>query len=529
MDRRAFLLSSATGVLFASTSLTPIGSAFAVEADGGGAAEAQPFSFDILTERMRELATKKYQEPKADLPEAIANLTYDEHRAIRFRPDHALWKGKSPFELQAFHMGWLFKEAVELYQIENGKALPLVFTGADFEYRAPLEPQRFKDLTMPGVAGFRLHYPLNKPDVMDELVSFLGASYFRALGRGNLYGLSARGLAVNTATDGGEEFPRFTDFYLEKPGADGEEIKLYAALDSPSVTGAFAFRITPGQNTLMDVTMRLFTRADIERLGIAPMTSMFLFGENNHSAFDDYRGEVHDSDGLKIVHQSGDEVWRALNNPKQLASSFFSEENPRAFGVFQRDRNFEHYQDEEAGYQRRPSLLVEPMSDWGKGTITLVEIPSRLEVNDNIVAFWMPDAEVKAKQALEYKYRLTWGAIDESTGTFARVQATRTGVGGVSGVKNADGLRKFVVDFKGEVLRNISNESDVVAKISVSNGDLIHSTVSRIDLEDVWRVVIDVKPRGDKPVELNTYLAKNEDRLSETWLYQWRVGDEKPA
>lgn len=529
MDRRAFLLSSATGALFASRSLMNPGSALAVEADGDAAPESQPFSFDILTEKMRDLSTRKYNDPKGDLPDAIANLTYDEHRAIRYRPDHALWKGKSPFELQAFHMGWLFKQPVKLYQVEGGKAEPLVFTGADFEYRAPLDPTRFKDLTMPGVAGFRLHYPLNKPDVMDELVSFLGASYFRALGRGNLYGLSARGLAVNTATDGGEEFPRFTDFYLEKPGPDAEEIKLYAALDSPSVTGAFAFRITPGQNTLMDVTMRLFTRADIERLGIAPMTSMFLFGENNHSSFDDYRGEVHDSDGLKIVHQSGDEVWRSLNNPKQLASSFFTEENPRAFGLFQRDRDFEHYQDEEAGYQRRPSLLVEPMSDWGKGTVTLVEIPSRLEVNDNIVAFWMPEAEVKAKQSLEYKYRLTWGSIDESTGTVARVRSVRTGAGGVSGVKNDDGLRKFVVDFAGDALRNISNESDVVAKVSVSNGDIIHSTVSRIDIDDVWRVVIDMKPDGNKSVELNAYLTKGEDRLSETWLYQWRVGDERPA
>lgn len=301
MNRRSFLLSSATSLLFASSSLTRPTSLFAAEAASD---QEQPFSFDALTQRMKDLAGEAYKAPKEDLPEAIAKLSYDQYRAIRFRPDHAVWKGQALFELQPFHMGWLYKVPVKLFQVEQGVAKPLVFTSADFEYRPPLDASKFQDLVMPGTAGFRLHYPLNRADVMDELVSFLGASYFRALGRDSLYGLSARGLAVDTATSDGEEFPRFSDFYIEKPASGAEEIKLYAALESESVTGAYAFRIVPGQNTIMDVTMRLFIRKDIERLGVAPMTSMFLFAENNHSAFDDYRGEVHDSDGLKVDRKS---------------------------------------------------------------------------------------------------------------------------------------------------------------------------------------------------------------------------------
>ncbi|MCR4268330.1 glucan biosynthesis protein [Nitratireductor sp. ZSWI3] len=534
MDRRSFIASCLTAPLLGTTSLVALSSsaysqqteAPTPEAGHDAGGDTQPFSFDGLTQAMRAKASEPYSAPKAELPEAIAELTYDEHRAIRFRPDHALWQGEAPFELQAFHMGWLFKEPVGLYSVEGGTAKQIIFTGRDFEYRKPLDPARFENIVMKGEAGFRLHYPLNAPDVMDELVSFLGASYFRALGRDTLYGLSARGLAINTATTNGEEFPRFSNFYIEKPNRRSKEITVYAALDSESVTGAFRFVIVPGQSTVMTVTARIFARKDIERIGIAPMTSMFLFAENNDSAFDDYRGRVHDSDGLKIIRQSGDELWRNLNNPAELAMSFFSEENPQAFGLFQRDRDFAHFQDAGAGYERRPSLLVEPLDNWGKGTITLVEIPTKLEINDNIVAFWVPEKQVKAGEELDLSYRLTWGAIEEPTDRFARVMALRSGQGGVSGTENTDGLRKFVIDFDGEVLRNLSADSNIEAVVNVGGGDIVHSTVSRIESNGMWRLVVDLKPNGARPVEMNGYLKLDDKRLSETWSYQWRKTDD---
>ncbi|WP_366936196.1 glucan biosynthesis protein [uncultured Nitratireductor sp.] len=494
--------------------------------EGDPEGKVQSFSFDALTQAMKSKASEAFAKADFALPEQIAELTYDQHRAIRFRPDHALWQGEAPFELQAFHMGWLFKEPVRLYAVEGETAHPIIFTGRDFEYRKPLDPSRFQDLVMEGEAGFRLHYPLNAPDVMDELVSFLGASYFRALGRDTLYGLSARGLAIDTATANGEEFPRFTDFYIEKPNRRSKEITIYAALDSESVTGAFRFVITPGRNTVMNVTARFFARKDIGRFGVAPMTSMFLFAENNDSAFDDYRGQVHDSDGLKVVRQDGDELWRNLNNPSVLATSFFSEDSPQAFGLFQRDRDFVHFQDAGAHYERRPSLLVEPLEPWGRGAITLVEIPTELEVNDNIVAFWVPEKDVKAGDALEFNYRLTWGAVEETTNRFARVMALRSGEGGVSGVENKDGLRKFVVDFEGEILRNLPSDSNIEAIVNVSRGEIAHSTVSRIASNGMWRLVIDLKPNGSGPVEMSGHLKLDDKRLSEIWTYQWRDTDD---
>ncbi|WP_338529512.1 glucan biosynthesis protein G [Nitratireductor thuwali] len=490
------------------------------------AAEAGSFSFDGLSAAMKERASQPYEEPSATLPDALAELTYDQHRAIRFKPDLAEWRDEAAFELQAFHPGWLFKQPVKLNVVEAGKALPLDIDSNRFVYDKPLDPEAFKGIELPGVAGFRLHYPLNNPGVMDELVAFLGASYFRALGKDNLYGLSARGLAVNTATSQGEEFPRFYEFWIEKPGRTARQIKLYAALDSQSVTGAFAFTIRPGQPTEVDVTARLYTRAAIQRLGIAPMTSMFLFAENNDGAFDDYRGQVHDSDGLKIIRASGEELWRNLNNPRELANSFFAEASPKAFGLYQRDRAFAHYQDAGAGYERRPSLLVEPLDDWGDGWINLVEIPTELEVNDNIVAFWVPAGEVEAGQALEFRYRLSWGLLDEPGKELARVTALRTGMGGVSGVENDENMRKFVIDFEGELLRDLPADEDVEAAVSVNRAEIVHQTVSRVEANGAWRLVLDLLPEGDAPVELSAKLSSGDRLLSETWVYQWRRGDD---
>ncbi|MCT7373689.1 glucan biosynthesis protein [Chelativorans salis] len=524
-------MSAVFGVLSSSSASLKTSRALASEGAPKTRDEAVPFSFDILSEAMEARATEPYEAPSADLPKILADLTYDQHRAIRYRPERALWKGEAPFGLQAFHLGWLFKEPVNLHVVEGGAARPLVFSGDDFEYRPPLKADRFKGLSMPGVAGFRLHHPLNDPEIMDELVAFLGASYFRALGRGNVYGLSARGIAVDTATTKGEEFPRFTDFYIELPGHRDKDVTLYAALDGPSVTGAYAFRIMPGDNTQMEVTTRLYMRRKVERLGIAPMTSMFFFGENNSRAFDDYRAEVHDSDGLKIVRAGGEEIWRSLNNPSVLANSFFEEENPEAFGLFQRDRNFEDYQDGGAAYHRRPSLLVEPLGEWGKGFVHLIEIPTSLEINDNIVAYWVPEGEFTPGRTLEFSYRLTWGAIGERGDGMARVLGLRTGIGGVSGLeedKVDKAVRKFVIDFEGDILRKFSDDPGISASISVGNGKIEHSTVSPV-LDDTWRLAVDVRPNGGDPVEISAFLNSEDRRLSETWMYQWRRGDGNPS
>ncbi len=520
MNRRNFILSG-TASLFALTAAAYPASVFAQDtsAQPTPAAE-QDFSFDILTERMRAMAAESYSEPAADLPGPLADLDYDGHRAIRYRPDHALWRDAGQFQLQAFHMGWLFAVPVRIHEIVDGRERVVQFKGTDFEYRPPLDEQAFAGLDLPGVAGFRLHNPLNRADVYDELVSFLGASYFRALGRDSIYGLSARGLAIDTATASGEEFPAFSDFYIQRPLDGDRTILIYAAMNSRRVTGAYEFRITPGTETVMEVAARIFFRDRVERVGIAPMTSMFLFAENNRSAFDDYRNQVHDSDGLKIVRASGEEVWRSLNNPPRLGLSVFGEQSPRAFGLYQRDRHFDSYQDAEASYERRPSLLIEPINDWGRGSIVLVEIPTDLEVNDNIVAFWTPEADVEAGQEMELRYRMRWGSLAEDP-ALARVVAVRGGHGGNAGATPVEGTKKFVVDFEGGMLSNLRDGDAVQAQLTVTNAELLHTDVARLVENGRWRIFIDIANAVD-PVEFSAHLTLADARISETWAYQWK-------
>lgn len=497
-------------------------------------AEAPPapdpvaFSFDILAGMARDIAGKPYVAPDDQLPASMKGLDYDAYRKIAYRPDHAKWAdANSPFQIHAFHMGWLFKEPVAMYEVADGKATPMQFSAADFRYQDPDVAASIASGPWPGIAGFRIHFPLNKPDVLDELISFLGASYFRALGRGSIYGLSARGLVINSWVEGPEEFPRFSAFYLERPD-DGTTIVVNALLEGPSVAGAYRFEITPGNDhvseTVINVTARLFFRADVKEIGIAPLTSMFLFAANNRSAFDDYREQVHDSSGLMIEQKTGEVIWRPLNNPPGPANSYLWEDSPRSFGLFQRDRAFSNYEDTGAQYERRPSVKIEPLDDWGQGHVRLIEIPSKLEADDNIGAFWIPAAPVTAGTQLEFRYRMRWGDLrPDENAPLAYVEETRAGQGGVSGVANAASLRKFVVDFKGGPLAkwNPDTPPDIVA--TVSGGTLKVSTIERIADNGMWRLVLDVEAQQTEIMELKAYLVGQGKQLTETWIYQWRA------
>lgn len=497
---------------------------FALSESAVPSAAPQQFGFDLLTEEMRAAAARPFAVPERT-PSFLDDLKYDDYRLISFRPDRARWQDEgSFFRLHAFSMGWLFKDPVLLFEVTGDQAVPLTVSTDDFQYLNDLATRIPEHAEMPGVAGFRLHHPLNRPDVWDELVAFLGASYFRALGRGNAYGLSARGLAINSGLASPEEFPRFTRFYIERPGDFRDTITVYAALDSESVTGAFRFVIAPGAETVMDVTARLFFRVDVEELGVAPLTSMFLFSEKNRAAFDDFRPNVHDSDGLLVERRNGEVIWRPLNNPARLSGSYLTEESPAAFGLIQRDRTFESYQDPSAHYERRPSLIVEPQGDWGRGAVRLVEIPTDLEANDNIVAFWIPEQKVLAGDAREFAYRLRWGDLaPDRSGDLAHVAETRAGVGGVSGVENTDGTRKFVADFRGGLLGTLGEGAAVEAVVTVSGGEIVTQTLSPIAGTDVWRLVLDVAPGEDGLVEMTAHVAGYGRKLTELWVYQWVV------
>lgn len=512
--------------------LFPFSSSFAAsESNNGGApansadaASKEPLTFDRLSEKMAEKAKQPYAEPTSTLPEIVRDLSYDQHRAIAYRPDHALWRAEPVnFHLQAFYPGWVFDDTATVSIGRDGRYAPHIFHADDFEYRPPLNPAEFDDIDFPGVAGFRIHAPLERPDYFDELVTFLGASYFRALGMGTRYGLSARGLAINTATsEETEEFPRFTAFYIDAPKPGENSIRLMAELDSPSVAGAYEFVITPGPETIMTCRQRLYFRETVARLGIAPLTSMFTFGENDRADHDDFRPEVHDSDGLFIERANGEQFWRPLHNPKQLALSFIGETNPKSFGLLQRDRSFESYQDTESRYELRPSLLIEPIGEWGSGVIELVEIPTATETNDNIVAFWIPEQRAEAGSSMEFAYHMRWGLDVEPAQDRARVISTLSGIGGnAADTDEEQTTRRIVVNFGGGPAADLPDGAKVEPEIEVTSaGRLLNSAVVRLP-DGGWRVALEIERVEERPVELRVGLTMLQRSISETWIYQW--------
>lgn len=474
---------------------------------------AESTSFDSSTVRniARQMAQQPFKAPDASLPDPLKNLDYQQYRSIRFKPEDALWRGQGTrFTAEFFHRGYIYKEPVDIYEVANGKATRIRYNADMFTFDKVTPPNA--DI---GFAGFRLHYPLKRPDYFDEICAFLGASYFRAVAKNQGYGLSARGLAIKTADPSGEEFPVFRTFWLERPPKNSDAIVVHALLDSQSATAAFRFTIRPGQETLFDTEMALYPRVDIATVGIAPLTSMFMFDTNDRMRADDYREAVHDSAGLLLWTGRGERVWRPLANPQTLQISAFTDSGPRGFGLMQRERQFANYQDLEAHYENRPSLWVEPIGDWGNGIVELVEIPSNREVNDNIVAFWRPHDPLKAKNEYFMSYRLHWCWSAPYPQPLAEVVATRSGLAWDQ--KN----RLFIIDFAGGPLKG--RKPDALPKIDVgsSKGQIEHPVVEFNPATGGFRLSFQLDQGSEKLVEMHARLMDGETPLSETWLYRW--------
>lgn len=476
------------------------------------------FTFAAVVRRAAELAKGAYQPDRPTLPVDLANLNYDQHRDIRFRPDHSLWRAEGlPFQVQLFHRGFLFEDRVRINLIDGGQAAPLEFQRELFDYGANPVPEAMPpDL---GFAGLRLMYPINRDDYFDEVAVFLGASYFRAVAQGLSYGITARGLAIDTGLPSREEFPVFREFWLRRPAADATEIELYALLDSESVAGAYRFIVRPGSETIIDVRVRLFFRRAVEKLGLAPLTSMYFHGEDTDRFMDDFRPEVHDSDGLLIETAHGERIWRPLTNPIGLRISSFVAESPRSFALLQRDRDFRSYEDLEAHYHKRPSLVVEPLGEWGKGALELVEIPSNAERYDNIAAYWVSERGTEKGQEWDFGYRLRFAKDPESGLLGGRAIATRIGAGGSDGLDAS--LRKFVVDFTGEGLAAMDPATPIDAVVSSSSGTLSPAVVQYNPETQGRRLFFELKPDGRLPADLRAFLRHGEDVLSETWSFRW--------
>ena len=479
------------------------------------------FGLDEVGEVAQALAARDFQEVPDDLPKELRELSYDGYRDIRFLPDRALWRKEGlPFELMFFHRGKFATGRVGLYEVSEEGVRPIRYDRDDFDFgRNHLFSDAWGDL---GIAGFRVHAALNSAQYKDELIVFLGASYFRALGAGQLYGLSARALAIDTVGAAAEEFPRFTTFWVERPAMGAHELVVYALLDSRRATGAYRFIVRPGKETVVDVQARLYLREGVATLGLAPLTSMFAHGAIQPRA-SDFRPQVHDSDGLSIAigegADGGEWLWRPLINPPNVLVTSFATNQLRGFGLMQRERDFAQYQDTEALYQRRPSVWIAPQGEWGAGRVELVQLPTPDETNDNIVAYWVPARAPAPGQPLEFSYRMHWQGEEQQRPPNGWTVQSRRGHGFVAQGQPDPREVQYVIDFDGPALRALPDAASPEAVISASaNARVLESNVYRNAVTGSWRMTMRIDRFPSlQPVELRAFLQFATHVLTETW------------
>ncbi len=467
-------------------------------------------------------ATQDHAPGDHGLHDKLAGMDYQQYRAIRFRPQASLWKDEAVYDVQFFHPGFLYDKPVTIHTVDGDDTVSeFPFDSARFRYDKGAEA--FAGLTKEsdGYAGFRLHYPLNTPDYNDEFAVFLGASYFRLVGKGQVYGLSARGLAIDTGVPEGEEFPYFSEFWLKQPEGDGP-VTVYARLESESVTGAYRFVLQPGDGTTMAVSSWIFAREDVKKLGIAPFTSMYLYGENSQKRPDDYRPEVHDSDGVLMRTHADERIWRPLSNPASLQITSLSDTSPKGFGLLQRDQNWASYLDGEANYHRRPGLWVTPQEGFDKGRLELVEIPTDSETHDNIVAYWVPEKPLRQGEQRHFAYTLTTVDGTVLDDEVAKVVRTRHGIAHLPGHEPGEStnMRRFTVDFTAP---EDSHDIEAASLITqASNGEVSEQRVFSVNEGKEWRATFLVSPTSKKPVDMRVHIAIDNNRVSEVWNYVYQ-------
>lgn len=519
LDRRSLLRLLSSGIV----SGWP---AAALSKDDGartlqGAAEA--FSFDQLKTTAKQAASRVWSQPIPIQADALHKIDYDAYQQIKYRVDMSIaLDRKGRFPIQLFHLGQLFQTPVRVFLVSRGKAREVLYEQKLFDIPED-NPARELSAHNLGFAGFRLMSPTRDRDWL----SFLGASYFRSSGPFDQYGLSARAIAIDTAMPKPEEFPAFTGLWLET-AAEDNTLSLYAYLDGPSVTGAYRFRCKRSTDVrkvhlvTTDVEAHIYARKDIMRLGVAPFSSMFWYGESSRKQAVDWRPEIHDSDGLSIWSGSGERLWRPINNPPRVMTSVFIDKDVRGFGLAQRDRDFVHYLDDGVFYERRPSVWVEPAGAWGDGAVHLVEIPTNDETSDNIVAYWCPKEPLRAGDQRMFKYRISWIDDPPYPRNLGRATATWTGLGGRPGFKRPDGVKKFVIDFQGSVFNGLGRNDGVDVVVTVSRGavtNIIGYPV--VDQRGRWRAMFDLEAVGTDPVDIRVFLRRGTQAMTETWVNQY--------
>jgi len=471
-----------------------------------------PFNPQDVVDFARALSQRSYLPPNR-VPEEWTNITYDDYQSIWFDGRNALWEGEdqTPLRMDVFAPGLYFPTPIEISVVDGGEARPLMFDLAVFD-----KTDKFPELPLDeslGYSGLRLRAELETPGIFTEFAVFQGASYFRAIDTGGIYGISARGLSIDTAEPEGEEFPEFRRFWLEKPAPGSETFVLHALLDGESCTGAYRFEITPGRPLTMDVSAHVFPRRDIRNIGIAPLTSMFQYDQTNRHRFSDFRPAVHDSDGLLIMNGAGETIWRPLANPTKLQISAFVDNNPKGFGLMQRARTYADFADLEALYHRRPGVWIEPKGEWGRGSVALIELPTPSEVFDNIVCYWRPSGGLKGGDEGRFEYRLTWSE-EVSYGNGLTVLNTMIG----SAFENRGTI--VLIDFApGDEVPDDLSQIDII--VNASAGDVSSGVLQQNPETGGPRLAFKFEPGDETLIEFRAQLRLNGSPLSEVWLYRW--------
>ncbi|PWB90784.1 glucan biosynthesis protein D [Methylocystis sp. MitZ-2018] len=512
MFERRDVLKAGLGAIAAGIVPPPSSAGTASQAAPPTVRKPAPFSRDMVVELARALAAKPYTPPRTDLPEPFANLSYEQFVGIKTKPDAAIWRhDNTGFSIEPLHRGHIFAAAVDIYVVENGAAARLPYEASRFDYGALNVPETLPDLSF---SGFRVLHAQNG-GAEAELAIFQGASFYRAVARGQNLGVTARGLSIRTADPRGEEFPAFRSFWIEKPALSDNALVIHALLDSPSVAGVYRFTLRPGEATLIDTELTLYPRTAVDHLGIAGFAGASLFTPLDRPRLDDWRPMVADINGIQMLSGQGEWLWRPVSNRESLQFSSFVDDNPQGFGSLIRQRDIADYEDDQQHWERRPSLWVEPLGEWGEGALQLVEIPSESEINANIVAYWRPKTALVAGKETSFAYRQFWCWEPPTRPPLAIAMSARSGR--APGAK----LRRFIVVFSGDVLADPQRTTQLKAALTTSPGLATNIRTYLNPSAKSCRVAFDVDPAGENYCELRLVLQSDERPISETWLYRW--------
>ncbi len=460
----------------------------------------------------RTLAKKPFAAPSADLPSPFNNLSFEQYGAIRVRPGSAAWAADQVgFAVEPLHRGFLFSAPMTINLVESGVAHRLAYDPSRFDLGGLTVPANLPDI---GYSGFRVVQPDGSGGAR-EVAIFQGASFFRAVARGQTFGVTARALSIRTADPRGEEFPLIREVWIEKPSLAAGALVVHALVDSESVAGAYRFTLRPGDVTIVDTECTLFTRGAVDGLGLGTMAAMSYFSPVDRRGVDDVREGVYEVGGLQVLNGNGEWLWRPVSNRQTLQISSFSNANPRGFGVLQRERRFEGFEDVEQHWEVRPSLWIEPLNDWGEGSVVLVEIPSDAEVNTNVVCFWRPRQPLAAGAETAFAYRQSWCWSPLQRPPLATVTGTRAGRG------SSGRRRRFLVTFAGEGFADAGALAGLKPALSSNLGAVSDVRTFPAPEAKTCRVLFDLDPGNETAVELRLVLEADGKPASETWLYRW--------